>query len=115
MAGNRWLKKSMADNGVLAGTPTLLGLTPFRSKLDALKDDIPHTMPQFQTAVFKLGQRTVVRLLSVAAVGSLCGVFQQGLCTEHFQNLTRIGLPVGGAVNVGAGFKRAANLAIKGV
>ena len=61
----------MAELGVLAGMPTLLGPTPLRCKLNALEDDIPNTMTQFQTTVFKLGERAVVWLLSIPTQGCI--------------------------------------------
>ena len=90
----------MADRCVLAGMPTVLGLTPLRSQLDALEDNIPHTMPQFQAAVFKLGQWAVVGFDGVATLIHSGCVLQQRLCAQYFQYLNRIGLPIGGAVNI---------------
>jgi hypothetical protein len=53
-------KKSIAVHEVLAGMPTMLGPTPWMTGgLYAFEDDIPHTMPQLQAAIFKLGKRAI--------------------------------------------------------
>lgn len=67
MLQNLEAKNSIAGSLVFEGTPTVLGPTPFlMGGLNALKDDIPHTMPQFQATIFKLGERSVVWLDGIA-------------------------------------------------
>ena len=64
-------------------------------------------MAQLDAAVFKLGQGAIVGLGRVTCA---CGVVQQGFCAQHLQNLLGIGLPVGGAVQVAAGFETGGQL-----
>src|SRR5450830_9231 len=81
MAGKRSLKKSSVVGQAPAGSPMQLGPTPLRAGgtkwvadrlLDPLKHHVPHAVAEFDAAVFKLGQRSVMRL------GRVAGQFRVG-------------------------------------
>ena len=58
-------------------------------------------MPQAQAALLELGERAVVRARRVVS----SGVFQQRFRAQYCQHLFGVVLPVGGDMNVPAGFK----------
>src|SRR5256885_5103069 len=103
ISNRRWslwavISTRFCSNGCMRGLVLEEGATGSA----ALKHQIPHTVAQADATVFELGQRPVVGLGGIA----LGRVGQQGFRTQHLQHLHRIGLPVGGAVDVAAGTDR---------
>ena len=75
------------EQNPLPPRPVAVLRTGVIARLDPFKHHIPHTVPQLDAAVFKLGQRAVVRFGGVACqfrVLCLGAIFQARSGGEHF-------------------------------
>src|SRR5574343_943797 len=70
---------------------------------DPPEHQVPYAVAELEAAVFKLGERPVVGLDSVAAQFRTGSVDQQRFSRQHLEHLLGIRLPVGGQVQVATG------------
>lgn len=89
----------------------------FESALSAPdENEIPNAVSEPQSAILKFGQRAVggARGKAVCGIGRGDRIEQRAFVGEHRQHLLRVVFPVGGAVNVAAGFEAARQQADEG-